>query len=312
MRIEYHRTLVADRVRNEAFHRALSAVIEPGITTVADIGAGSGLLGMMALKLGAREVFLYEMAEVGVVAERLLEHNRLRNWHLFPCHSTEMDDPPRADVVVSETLGNYALEEDIVATMNDARARHLKPGGKIIPHAITQRVAPVSTPRIHAELTAWDHVGFGLDFAPARAMSLNNIYVRTLAPADLLDGSASARAWDRIDLTEKARSNRKGEATWRIEAPATVYGFATWWTAELGPGITLSTAPDAPRTHWEQLYFPLLEPISAAEGESITLSLRSRTSREGGTNLAWTAVRADKSGKTASRQALDLERGYLP
>jgi protein arginine N-methyltransferase 1 len=312
MRIEYHRTLLADRIRNEAFQRALAAVIVPGVTTLADIGAGSGLLAMLALKLGAKEVFLYEMAEVGVIAERILEHNRCRNWHLFPCHSTEMDEPPRVDVVVSETLGNYALEEDIVATMNDARARHLKPGGIVIPRAITQIVAPVVTQRIHDELTAWDRVGYGLDFAPARTMSLNNIYVRTLTPTDLLQGMAGAKQWDSVDLATKSRSNRKGEAGWRLDAPATIHGFAAWWTAELAPGITLSTAPDAPRTHWEQLYLPLLTPISGHAGDAITLALRSTTSRQGGTNLAWTVVRADKSGKTVERQALDLEKGYLP
>ena len=58
----------------------------------------------------------------GVAAE-ILKANRARNCHLFPCHSTEMDDPPRVDVVVSETLGNYAFEEHIAETLNDARRR---------------------------------------------------------------------------------------------------------------------------------------------------------------------------------------------
>ena len=68
MRIEYHRTLIADRVRNQAFHDALARVIRRGETTVADIGAGTGLIGLMAAKLGAREVILYETAEVAGVA----------------------------------------------------------------------------------------------------------------------------------------------------------------------------------------------------------------------------------------------------
>ena len=96
MRIEYHRTLIADRVRNEAFRAALAAVIVKGETTVADIGAGTGLLALMAAELGAREVFLYEAAEVAGVAAKALKANRARNCHLFPCHSTEMDDPPRS------------------------------------------------------------------------------------------------------------------------------------------------------------------------------------------------------------------------
>ncbi len=154
MRIEYHRTLIADRVRNEAFARALAAVIRRGETTVADIGAGTGLLSLMAAKLGAREVFLYEAAEVAGVAAKALKANRARDCHLFPCHSTEMVDPPKVDVVVSETLGNYPFEEHIIATLNDARRRILKPGGIIIPRRITQFVAPVVSERIHLELSA--------------------------------------------------------------------------------------------------------------------------------------------------------------
>ncbi len=160
MRIEYHRTLIADRVRNEAFQRALAAVIRRGETTVADIGAGTGLLALMAAKLGAREVFLYEAAEVAGVAAKVLKANGARNCHLFPCHSTEMQNPPKVDVVVSETLGNYPFEEHIIETLNDARARFLKPKGTIIPRRLEQLVAPVVTDRIHRELSAWDAAGF--------------------------------------------------------------------------------------------------------------------------------------------------------
>ena len=79
MRIDYHRTLISDSVRNAAFYAALKAAIKPGITTVADIGAGTGLLGLMASKLGAKAVYLFETAEVAGVAARILKANRARN-----------------------------------------------------------------------------------------------------------------------------------------------------------------------------------------------------------------------------------------
>jgi SAM-dependent methyltransferase len=313
MRIEYHRTLIADRVRNAAFHAALQAAITPGVTTVADIGAGTGLIGLMATKLGAKTVYLYETAAVGDVAQRILKANGAhKRCVLMQCHSRDMLDPPQVDLVVSETLGNYALEEEIVATLADARARFLKPGGVMIPRALTQFVAPVICDRIHVELTAWDDVGFGLDLSVARAMSLNNAYVRTLPPAALLDGGASAAVWDRVDFARDGKANRKGEAQFKTAKASTVYGFAVWWDADLGTGITLSTAPDAPRTHWEQLYFPVAEPIALAAGESIGIALRSRTSEEGGTHLAWTATAFDAIGKQVARQAMDLDKGYLP
>jgi protein arginine N-methyltransferase 1 len=310
MRIEYHRTLIADRVRNEAFARALAAVIKKGETTVADIGAGTGLLALMAAKLGAREVFLYEAAEVAGVAEKVLKANRARNCHLFPCHSTEMENPPKVDVVVSETLGNYPFEEHIIECLNDARRRFLKPRGTIIPRRLEQLAAPVVTDRIDRELRVWDAAGF--DFSAARAMSLNNIYVRTLAPEELLDGGASATTWDRVDFAVANATSRKGEASWRLTAPATVYGFATWWRAELAPGVELSTAPGALRTHWEQLYFPLLSPIEAKAGERVAVTVRSRTSMEAGTHVAWTATRLDAKGRVLARQGLNLDKGFLP
>lgn len=306
MRIEYHRTLIADRARNEAFARALASVIKKGETTVADIGAGTGLLALMAARVGAREVFLYEAAEVAGVAAKALKANGARNCHLFPCHSTEMVDPPKVDVVVSETLGNYAFEEHIIETLADARKRFLKPGGVMIPRRLEQFVAPVVSDRIHREFAAWEETGF--DLSAARTMSLNNIYVRTLVAKELLD----AKVWDAIDFGTDSRSSRKGEASWKLKAATTVYGFATWWSAELAPGITLSTAPDAPRTHWEQLYFPLLEPLAAKAGDTVAIALRSRTSAEAGTHLAWLATHRDGKGREAARQSLNLDKGFLP
>jgi len=312
MRIEYHRTLIADRVRNEAFRAALAQVIRKGETAVADIGAGTGLLGLMAARLGAREVYLYEVAEVAGVAQEILERNKARNCHVMPCHSTEMQDPPRVDVVVSETLGNYPFEENIIETMNNAIRRHLKRGGVVIPGRLAQHIAPVVADRFHKELTAWERIGDGLDFAPAQVMSLNNIYVRTLTSSDLLNDGRSARKWDEIDFSVQNRSARKGEARWSPDTGTTIYGFATWWVAELVPGVTLSTAPDAPRTHWEQLYFPLLRPLTLREGESVAISLRSRSSMSAGTDVAWTVTRLDRSGRAQERQAMDLAKGYLP
>src|SRR5262245_41543091 len=159
MRIEYHRTLLADRVRNAALHAALARLIVKGETTVADIGAGTGFLGFLAAKLGAKRVDLYEAAGVAGVARKLLQHNRLRNCRIFEMHSTEVLEPDRVDVVVCETLGNYAFEENIVETLNDARKRFLEPGGVIIPAAVRQLVCPVVSGGHFAALAAWDSVG---------------------------------------------------------------------------------------------------------------------------------------------------------
>ena len=311
MRIEYHRTLLADRVRNEAFHAALKRVITPGKSLVADIGTGTGFLGFLANKLGAARVDMYDEGDISEVARRLLKHNRLKGCRIATVHSTAVAEPDKVDIVVSETLGNYPFEENIIGTLNDARERYLKPGGVIIPGGVEQFVCPVTAERLYKELTIWDDVGFGLDFAPARAMSLNNIYVRWLAPSDLLDGARVARKWDEIDFTKRNKTSRAGEVSWVVEQPTTIYGLALWWRAELVKDLWLGTGPLDPRTHWEQLYLPVMTPMVFEAGDRLTVRLRSTTSFENGTNVTWALTQADSKGREKERQSMDLEKGYI-
>jgi protein arginine N-methyltransferase 1 len=312
MRIEYHRTLIADRVRITAFHAALAQVIRKGQSIVVDIGTGTGVLAMLAARLGAKKVYAYEKAEIGAVAERLVKLNKIKTIELIPARSTEIIDPPRGDIVVTETLGNYALEEFLVETMNDARARHLKPGGVLIPDAVEQFACPLIAPRLFDEFAVWDGVGYDLDFTPARVMSLNNVYVRSVKAEELLDNGRAALRWDRVDFAVRNRMSRKGIAAWPATKPVTVYGLALWWRASLTAGVMLSTSPLDPPTHWEQLIFPALEPLQLKAGDHLTADLRSRSSEEGGTDLAWTLTVIDARGRQRARQAMSLEKGFLP
>lgn len=309
MLIEFHRAMLADRVRNAAFYEALRRVIVPGATTVADIGCGTGLLAFMASRLGARQVHCYEHGGVIHLAERLGRVNRIRNLVFYQEHSTAILDPEPVDVVVSETLGNFGYEENILETLRDAR-RFLRPGGTLIPQRIEQQVAPVVSARIQGELEAWDRVGYGLDFGPAKAISLNNLYVRTVRPDELLDAPDAAQCWDRVRLGGRAASVRSGTASWSVDRAVTVYGFALWWRCELLPDLVLSTDPAAPATHWEQLYLPSLEPVRLAPRDRLDLRLRSDTSREGAT-VRWQIDHLPAGRDRALTQRLDMRRGDL-
>ena len=118
-------------------------------------------------------------------------------------------------------------------------------------------------------------------------MSLNNIYVRWFEAADLLAGGKAAKVWDTVTFDRRNKTTRTGEASWRADRKTTVYGMALWWTAELVPGVSLSTGPLSPRTHWEQLYMPALAPIAVGAGQTFAARLRSTTSYDKGTNLTW-------------------------
>jgi protein arginine N-methyltransferase 1 len=308
MSIEFHRRMLADRVRHEAFRAALRAAIVPGSSTVADIGAGTGVLAFFARQLGAREVWAYDPGPALELAAAVAESNGIDGVTFVQERSLDVDEPPLVDVVVAEVLGNFAYEEDVLETLRDAR-RFLKPGGTLIPHSITQWAAPVTSDRFDRDLRSWRDVGFGLDWSIAERVTRNNMYVFSIEPADLLD--VPPKSWDALAFTGEIDSRRHGSVQWRLANDATVLGFALWWECTLSPGVVLSTSPFAPRTHWEQIYLPLLEPVSGAAGDDVSLELSSETGGgESGIDVRWTVERR-RAGAVAARQSLDLGAGFL-
>jgi protein arginine N-methyltransferase 1 len=308
MSIEFHRRMLADRIRHDAFRAALASAIRKGESTVADIGAGTGVLAFFARELGARAVWLYEPGAVLGLAEAIAARNGIDGLTFVPARSLDVHDPPRADVVVAEVLGNFAYEEDVLETLRDAQ-RFLAPGGTLIPQSIAQWAAPVTTDRFERELASWRGIGHGLDFADAEHLTRNNMYVYAIEPGDLLPGAAAQ--WDSLAFDGHIDSRRSGTAAWRLPLPATVYGFALWWECTLAPGVTLSTSPMAPRTHWDQIYLPLLEPLVGGPGDDLELSVSSETGGDdSGIDVRWTAIRR-RDGAVLQRQTLAIGDGYL-
>ena len=308
MSIEFHRRMLADQVRHEAFRAALRAAIRPGVSTVADIGAGTGVLAFFARELGAREVWLYDPGPALALAETVAARNGIDALHFVPARSLDVADPPRVDVVVAEVLGNFAYEEDVLETLRDAQ-RFLSPGGTLIPQSIVQWAAPVTSERFERDFRSWRGVGFGLDWSDAERMTRNNMYVFTIEPADLLDGAALA--WDSTDFREPIASRRAGAVAWAPPEACEVFGFALWWECTLAPGIVLSTSPHAPRTHWDQIYLPLLEPLRVQAGDELELTVASETGGgETGIDVRWT-VHLVRRGTLLTEQSLSIGDGFL-
>jgi protein arginine N-methyltransferase 1 len=308
MSIEFHRRMLADRIRHEAFRAALQQAIRPGESRVADIGAGTGVLAFFARELGAREVWLYDPGAALGLAEVVAARNGIDGLHFVPERSLDVADPPRVDIVVAEVLGNFAYEEDVLETLRDAR-RFLVPGGTLIPASITQWAAPVITDRFERDLRSWRDVGFGLDWSDAERMTRNNMYVFAIEPEDLLADSAAS--WDSLDFRGPIDSRRAGRIAWRIGEPAMICGFALWWECTLAPGVTLSTSPSAPRTHWDQIYLPLLEPLQVSHEDQVALAIASETGgEESGIDVRWTVRHEPRDGR-ATEQSLSIGAGFL-
>ena len=130
---EVHRTMICDRVRTEAFRRAIDSVVRPG-DIVLDVGAGSGILSVFAARAGAARVYAVERTSAAVLARELAAANGVAEI-VRVIHGDVMDVelPERADVIVSEWLGGFGIDEGMLVPVIVARDRWLRPGGVMIP-----------------------------------------------------------------------------------------------------------------------------------------------------------------------------------
>jgi SAM-dependent methyltransferase len=308
MSIEFHRRMLTDRVRHEAFREALRRTIRPGESTVADVGAGTGILAILARELGAREVWLYDPGPVLQLAEVIAARNGVDGLRFVPEHSLGVANPPQVDVVVAEVFGNFAYEENVLETLRDAH-RFLVPGGTLIPRSIVQWTAPVRTERFDSDLRSWRDVGFGLDFSDAERVSRNNMYVFAIEPDDLL--AVPPASWDTATFHANVSSRRAGRVAWNLESAADVFGLALWWECALVPGVSLSTSPFSSRTHWDQIYLPLLEPLALQRGDQLAIEISCETGGgESGIEVRWT-VEQRRGGASLRRQSLDIRDGFV-
>ena len=142
-------------------------------------------------------------------------------------------------------------------------------------------------------------------------MGFNNIYVRQFLATDLLDEGKTAVTWDTVEFSQTTKTGRSGVATFKVHTPTTIYGLALWWTARLADNIVIATGPNDPKTHWEQLYLPVIDPIDLPAGGSLSIRLKSTTSYKKGTNVIWTVIAHDAAGMELSQQSLDLDKGFV-
>lgn len=170
--VEHARMLHDDR-RTGDYLAALALAVRPG-DVVLDIGTGTGVLAVGAVRAGARRVYAVEATDIAGVAERVFEANGVGDRvTLIPGWSRHIELPEKVDLLVAEVIGNEPFEEEILETTLDARRRFLRPGARLVPHALTLQARPVRLPDGELRQRAfgrdavvrWREL-YGIDFQP--------------------------------------------------------------------------------------------------------------------------------------------------
>lgn len=271
-----HRELLEDRVRNRAFYAALRKRVT-GDSVVLDIGSGTGIWAVAAALLGARRVVAVEKDPLLIrLIKNLARENRVQDRiEIIEGDSRKIKLSREFDLLVSETIGNSAFDEDIVPILIDARKRFLKREAALIPSMVSLIAAP-------AYLKSRNHkVPSGVPLSCNYFNSLSMNVPRLLRGRAGLKLLAEPRELLRVDLgtIKKPPVLSNLIARWRIKEAASMNCFVTWAEAMLTDGIKLSTLDT---TSWSPLVYMIM-PFKESKGD---LEFALETS---GKNYFWSA-----------------------
>ena len=290
--IEVHRSMICDRVRTDAFRRSIGAVVGPG-DVVLDVGAGSGILSMFAARAGAARVYAVERTTVAVMAQELAAANGLADViQVIQGDIVDIDPPERVDVIVSEWLGGFGIDEGMLVPVITARDRWLKPGGTMVPHLVTAWTALVHDRYLSETLEFLRAEPYGLRLDSLVEMTVNEISYsgtfRHLTTGD--QRSQPGRLWttdaSAVSL-HQAQTPHEAETTLNIHDGGTANALALWFSAELAPGISLSIGPGDAPTHWGMTTAPLRSPVELTSGTTVRARVRTAPAQPFGTWTRW-------------------------
>jgi tetratricopeptide (TPR) repeat protein len=273
----WHVPMMNDRIRNDAYFVALSAAITPD-THVLEIGTGSGLLAMMAAKLGARQVTTCEaVPEIAETARAIVADNGLTPpVTVVSKVSTEMkidvDMADRADLLVSEILSSEFLGEGVLSSIVDAKQRLLQPGARIIPARGSIQFALFGGVDIRRNVRVDEVYGFDLSkfntiVPPKQYISRNDLNI------DLLTDDTCAFFFDFIDMCRIPPHARK-----TIELPVRkagrCCGIIQWLRLEMDDTVVFENHPSLknPASGWEHCVYVFPAPIDMLPGQVAMVS----------------------------------------
>lgn len=140
---QQHIAMLGDTTRTGAFLEAIRQSVRPS-DVVLDIGSGTGILALAAARAGARRVYAVEQSVMAGVARRGAAEGGLADTvTVIHGSSTSLELPEKADLVVSEVIGDDLFGEGILRTMADAGRRLAHADARFIPSWLAPVIQPL-------------------------------------------------------------------------------------------------------------------------------------------------------------------------
>jgi protein arginine N-methyltransferase 1 len=266
--ISVHQLMLSDSVRTLAYERALQAVIRPH-HRVLDFGCGTGILSFFAHRAGARRIYAVDRSQFIGGARAIARVNGFDRIE-FLYGEDDVELPTAVDVIVSEWMGHFVFNESMLEPLARLRDRCLVPGGIMIPRRLTLHAGVVTDPTVLTRYQYFQNRPYGIDFSPLVACSTARTEALRLKPEQVATTVIPLGALD-MQTCRETPPFLAGTAVF-TEA-TTAYGLAGWFDAELADAVGFGTGPFSPRTHWQQLGFPLPAPFHIEAGQPLAIRI---------------------------------------
>jgi SAM-dependent methyltransferase len=268
----YHRSMLADSSRNLAYARAIGETVAAG-DMVLDIGAGSGLLAMMAAEAGARKVVACEAnPALAATAREIVRRNGYADIvDVVAERSTALQRSGAlaegADVIVSEIFSHTLIDEGAIRSLNHGMKMLARPGARIVPASASVQVALVEYTGDMAPplglVAGFDLALFERHLPSATTVPVKSRHLHLRSPAkppfdfDFTRGEAPSERRTELALTSSG---------------GLVTGIVQWIALQLTGSTAVENAPGPDRSsHWPCVVYPFDDPLDTSAGEEVRI-----------------------------------------
>ena len=270
----WHFAMLNDMERNYAFEEALREAVTP-TTLVLDIGAGSGLLAMLAARSGAPYIVSCEairpMAQLA--SEIVTANGFMERIQIIPRVSLDLkigrDLPRKADLLVTEIFDCGLLGEAIIPTIRHARQYLLRDGGRMIPQTARVFAALLESEQVHKLNNIQDVCGFNLSlFNRFSTLGYFPVRLNTWCHQMLTEPQEIFS----FDFLRDSLLPAERCIDFTVTYDGQCHGIVFWFEVDLNDHVSISNNPYNPTTHWMQAVQCLLYPVEVTAGQVVSVT----------------------------------------
>ena len=275
---EWHVPMMNEQHRNSAYYDALKAVVTDQ-STVFEIGTGSGLLAMMAAKLGAKQVTTCEsVALIAETAQQIIaDNNYQKTIKVIAKKSTDISIgagfDAQADILVSEIFSSELLGEHVLPSLEDAKKRLLKPHGKVIPAAGSIMIGLFTGDDIRRNLVVEDAFGFNLQ-GFNKIVSNKRMIARNDLNIQLLSDGVAAFSFDFEGESDFPAQSKTVQIT--VTKAGRCYGLVQWMQLDMNGDQKVMFENHPSQTskvsNWQQCAYLFDAPIDVKVGQIVIVN----------------------------------------